>query len=252
MKSLHLFILTLVVAGLLLVPLVSVMADPGTGKGGAEPDASFWEQAPSGMYGPKAESLSDKPADDEPKLQVDSSEVEVEAQGMDPAVATWHVIENEGFEGVWPDAGWSSFDYNRAAVGGSFTWDDTSRRAKTGSWSAHPTDGAIPYGIFQHTKMTFGPFSLVGATDAKFSFSYFLATEAFFDFFSWEYSCDGGTSWVSQQKSGSSAGLWKTVTQSIKTCAGKPSVFVQFTFVSDDSFGLEGAYVDNVLIQKFQ
>lgn len=256
-KTRRLSLLALLVAGLLLLPLAAAIADPIPGQGGDEPDPSFWEEtAPGQVYGPKPETLSNKPADDEQKLQMDPSTAGLDAQGASPAAteAGWIVIENEGFEGIWPDAGWSSVDYNGAAVGGSYSWDDAPIRhaGTSGAWSAHPTDGiTLPYGGNQYTKMSYGPFSLVGATDAKFSFSYYLDTEGVYDFFSYEYSCDNGVSWVSQQKSGR-VPSWKTATVKLKSCLGKSSVLVQFSFVSDPSFGWEGAYVDNVLIQKYQ
>ncbi len=255
-KAFRLSLLALVVAGLLL-PFPAVLAYPITGQGGDDPDASFWEEgALAGVNGPKVETLSNKPADDEPKLQTDLPEAGVDAQGAGPAAteAGWITIENEGFEGIWPDAGWYSSDLNGPSIGGSYTWDDTSKRhaGASGAWSAHPTDGVTPYGAFLHTEMTYGPFSLVGATDAKFSFSYYLDTEIQYDFFSWSYSCDNGISWVTQEKSGGTAS-WKTATVKLKSCLGKSSVLVRFSFVSlDVLFSDEGPYVDNVLIQKYQ
>ncbi len=255
-KTLRHPLLALVVAGLLLFPVATALAAPIPAQGGDDPDPSFWEEeAPGQVYGPKAETLDSKPADDEPKLQADLSDAGVDAQGVGPAApeAGWIVIENEGFEGVWPDAGWVVVDYNGPSQGGTYVWDDTSKRhaGATGAWSAHPTDGVTPYTNDLHTTMTYGPFSLVGATDAKFKFSYFLDTEPGFDFFSWEYSCDNGASWVSQKKSGRPA-VWKTVTVKLKPCLGKSSVLVQFGFISESSYSFEGAYVDNVLIQKYQ
>lgn len=249
----RLSLLALLVVGLLLLPLATALASPISGQGSDDPDPSFWEEAPVQVYGPKPGTLSNKPADDEPKLQADLPGIGAEAQGAGPAAteAGWITIENETFEGVWPDAGWTSFNYNDTAVVGVYTWDDTSvRHYGTGAWSAHPTDGVIPYDEDLHTKMRYGPFSLVGATDAKFSFKYFLNTELTWDFFSYEYSCDNGASWVSQQKSGSAN--WKSVTVKLKPCLGKSTVLVQFSFVSDVAYGYEGAYVDNVLIQKYQ
>ncbi len=252
-KTRRLSLLALLATGLLL-PWASALAAPIPAQGGDDPEASFWEEAPPAeAFRPEPVTLGDKPADDEPKPQAGLSEAGVDVQGASPAAteAGWIVIENEGFEGVWPDAGWFTYDYNGPAVGGFVAWDDTVRRHfGSGSWSAHPTDGVMPYGANQHTWMRYGPFSLVGATDAKFSFNYYLATDLRFDFFSWEYSCDSGVSWVSQQKSGSAD--WKTVTVKLKPCLGDSAVYVRFGFVSNYTFQYEGPYVDNVLIQKYQ
>ncbi len=243
-------LLALIVAGLLLIA-ATVLADPIRGQGGGEPDPSFGEEAPAEAYEPEPETFGDQSADDEMLLPEDVAGAEVDAQGAIPTAveAGWTVIENEGFDSLFRDTGWHSYDVNGASVGGSYQWVTTTRRSFAGALSASP-NGRANYGQNEHTKMYFGPFSLAGAIDAKFSFLYYLNTQRNYDLLSWEYSCDARGSWLSQQKSGVAG--WKFVTVSLKPCLGQSSVYVQFTFLSDVSINGEGAYVDSVLIQKLQ
>ena len=101
--------------------------------------------------------------------------------------------------------------------------------------------------------MRYGPFSLAGgATDAGMLFQYWLDTELGYDFFRWEYTCNGGVGgeWTGQAVSGN-VGMWENTIFSLKPCVGKHGVYVQFMFVSDQSVNYQGVWVDNVRIQKF-
>lgn len=174
------------------------------------------------------------------------------APAFQPATAaTWKVIEMEKFESSWPDSLWAIRDRNGPDVGGVVVWDDNSQRAHQGSWAAHPSDGG-PYPNLVDTFMRYGPFSLVGALNANVSFWYWLDTEAGYDEFGWQYSCNDGKTWTRTQVSGSRT-TWTNVIVSLKPCLGKAKVFVRWTFESDysnPSSAPLGVWVDTVKIQK--
>jgi hypothetical protein len=166
--------------------------------------------------------------------------------------ATWRTIVSEGFEGVWPENSpcWYVIDYDDGDLAGNDNWDDTSTKFKTGGWSAHPTDGVRPYPDKMTSIMRCGPVSLVGALDARLKFYYFLDSEAGFDFFKWGYSCNGTNGWTEKSVSGNKS--WTAVTESLKSCKGKSTVYVQFTFTSDYSVTDNGVWVDDIRIEKYQ
>jgi hypothetical protein len=165
--------------------------------------------------------------------------------------ATWQTIKYEGFEGVWPAAGdnWYVRDYN-GSVGGTFAWNDTSTKRYAGSWSAHPTSGP-PYGNHAHTYMEYGPFSLVGAQDARMTFQFWLDTETGWDFFTWGFSCAGTTTWGQASWSGF-PNRWTSVNQSLSACVGSAIVYVRFTFMSDDTNTDQGVWVDHIRIEQYR
>ena len=175
-----------------------------------------------------------------PTTDVDASAVE----------ATWRTVVFEGFEGLFPSGNWSVWDFDDGSLSGNDNWDDTYTKYKTGSWSAHPTDGVTPYPNKMISIMRYGPFSLVGATNARLKFDYFLDTEAGYDFFTWGYSCNGLNNWTEKSVSGNSS--WKSITESMVSCKGKSSVYVEFTFTTDYSVQDQGVWVDNVRIEKYQ
>jgi hypothetical protein len=162
--------------------------------------------------------------------------------------AIWRTVVFEGFEGLFPSGSWWVMDYDGNPASG--IWDDTPTKYKTGGWSAHPTDGVRPYPNSMATIMRYGPFSLVGATNARLKFDYFLDSEAGYDFFKWGYSCNGLNNWTEKSVSGNSS--WKAVTESIKSCKGKSNVYVQFTFTTDGSVTDQGVWVDNIRVEKYQ
>lgn len=170
------------------------------------------------------------------------------------SAATWRVIEMQTFEANFPgtDPAWAIRDVNGPSVGGVEIWDDSSQRAYKGAWAAHPSDGG-PYPTHVDTWMRYGPFSLVGARDANYSFWYWMDTELQYDEFGWQHSCDGGKTWTGTQISGIRKS-WKKVTVSLKPCVGKVDVRIRWTFESDYSnpsgAELAGVFVDNVKIQK--
>lgn len=246
LSSTYRVLATTVLLALALMPVTIALAQSG----GEPGDTDAQDAAPALPYGPKPDqwiNLEDGQVKDAAAPEAPAAEV------VSPT-ATWHVIENQGFEGVWPSTGWGTWDYN-GSTGGLYTWNDVNVRAFAGSWSAFPSNSQInsiptfPYVNNLHSIMVYGPFSLVGATNAKVTFNYWLDTEQIFDFLGYGYSCDFGRTWTDTSVSGSNN--WKAATLSIKKCINKTAVLVRWTFISDNTAGLEGAYVDNVKIQSY-
>lgn len=91
-----------------------------------------------------------------------SGQVETEA-----ARARWRTIHYQTFEGVWPVGLWQVRDRNNTGA----VWDDSNFLPINGGWSAHPNDGAsVPNN--SSTSMTYGPFSLLGASNGRVQFNY--------------------------------------------------------------------------------
>ena len=185
------------------------------------------------------------------------------------AAATWQTVLREGFEGNFPpsDSNWAIRDHNGPNVGvklnqfATLVWDDNSTKAKIGSWSAHPNDGAWApgpgkpptYANLTDTWMRYGPISLTGATNARLRFWYWLDSETFYDFFSYSYSCKNDGNWVSHDLSGQ-VKAWKRGTASLKECLGKTNVYIRFWFRSDysnpESNAPTGVWLDDIWVEK--
>ncbi len=162
----------------------------------------------------------------------------------------WYTVLYEGFEGPFPSGLWSLRDYN-GSLGGTYVWNDVSTRAYTGSyWSAHPKGGS-PYTNNMASQMTWGPFSLVGALQAEFRFNFFLVSESGYDFLRYGYSCTNGATWTDLSVSGNYV-TWRYVVVPLTSCLGASQVKIRFSFDSDTNIYYEGAYVDDILILKYQ
>jgi hypothetical protein len=163
--------------------------------------------------------------------------------------AAWRRIFEDTFETSFPSGLWAASDYNGSQVGGFNYW----KRAGGGynsTWAVTPT-GGYTYPDFMDTWMRYGPFSLAGALDARFSFAYWLSSEQFYDYFSWEYSCKGAANWKGQSRSGM-INQWVGPIVSLKECIGYTNVYIRFTFKSDYSNPTPapaGVWVDRVRIE---
>ena len=127
------------------------------------------------------------------------SDINAQAAATD---ATWQTIHLQTFEATFPATNdiWVIRDVNEPSVGvklnhyATLVWDDNSTRGYNSSWAAHPNDGAWApkpgasptYANHTDTWMRYGPFSLVGASNARYSFQYWLDSEAGYDVFWWE------------------------------------------------------------------
>lgn len=161
----------------------------------------------------------------------------------------WVPIKSEDFEGAFPNE-WTLY--------GTPTWDDESYRYHNGGWSGYCVGSSVsppgPYPPNANSWMVYGPFSLVGATDARVRFYRWLETEASYDFLEWRASTDG-TNFYGWQISGTQA--WTSDTFDLKTVptlgnlCGQSQVWIAFRFTSDVSNEYEGAYIDDVVLQKY-
>ncbi|UCG44006.1 MAG: hypothetical protein JSU73_05185, partial [candidate division WOR-3 bacterium] len=171
--------------------------------------------------GPKADAASEEPAPED----------------------GWVNIKTEDFEGVFP---------NEWALYGNPTWDDESYRPHNGSWSGYCVGSSVsppgPYPPDADAWMIYGPFSLVGATQAEFSFYRWVRTEADYDYLYWGWSTNG-SNFLGYSISGSH-GSWTSQTCDIDTVCGEDSVWIAFYFHSDYSNQDEGAYIDDIVLRK--
>ena len=173
-------------------------------------------------------------------------------------VVGWQTIMSEGFEGVFPESGWSCFA--NAGYTNAY-WDDVNYRSHTGSWSGYCAAGGTsavtapgPYRANMNGWMVYGPFSLADASDANMQFYYWLASESGYDQFGWGVSTNG-SNFYGWQSSGTSGG-WISQTVDLKNVyslgnvTGQSQVWVACWFTSDATNQYEGAYVDDFLLQK--
>jgi len=173
------------------------------------------------------------------------------------AAAGWTNIMTEGFEGAFPGSTWTLY--------GDPTWDDTSYRAHSGSWSGYCADGGSnrvnppgPYPNNMNAWMVYGPFSLSDATDAELLFYHWTKTELTYDYLFFGASING-SDFYGTRKSGdwvSSCGGWceenfdLTNVYTLGDLRGKPQVWIGFKFGSDSSVTYEGTYLDDITLRK--
>ena len=102
--------------------------------------------------------------------------------------------------------------------------------------------------------MRYGPFSLADALDARIRFVYWLDSEVGYDFLRWETTCSdvGVANWNNGGVRSGNVGAWVSYTIQLKNCIGKSQVYLQFSFVSDQSVNYQGVWVDNIQIQQYK
>ena len=184
-------------------------------------------------------------------------------------------VSSEGFDGSFPPAGWEVFDFGGLDGNGIGTqWGRSTQRTASGSGSAwcaaggtSPAPAGGPYKPLMDTWMVYGPISLADAQAAWAEFDVFLDLDYGYDEVFWgvagppdpitgEQFFDGYA--VSPGPDGYSTGVegtpgWAHELFNFKEfpgVLGQPQVWLAFNFVSDDIVEYEGAYVDNVSIQK--
>jgi hypothetical protein len=232
---------------------------PTSSSADAVDDASFnWQTQSMDTASPKSDSTLSDSADDSKTQQFDHRlylpGIQTEEQAAIAHHNGWHTILFEGFEAAFPAGCWTVRD-NNGGFDGIHQWDDTNTGAFSGSWSAHPNDGAVYHNIMD-THMRCGPLDLRAVdgdpvTSARLLFVYWLDTEPAFDFFSWEYSCNGTTNWTGGQSRSGNPGAWLSVNNSLSSCIGSANVYIRFLFRSDQSIVDNGVWVDNIRVQKF-
>jgi subtilase family serine protease len=200
---------------------------------------------------PQMKPASPPPADNDKKPQISA------APGTADGTLAWTTIMSQNFEGSFPATGWSCY------ANSSYTdayWDDQANRAYAGSWSAWCADEGTQRGTWptyqanMNAWAVYGPFSLSGSTNARLRFWYWNNSESSFDRFYWAASVDGST-YYGYNVSGNSGG-WVSVTYDLGAVPtlgnlnGQSQVYIAFVFQSDGSVQYEGAYIDEVYLEK--
>ena len=103
--------------------------------------------------------------------------------------------------------------------------------------------------------MVYGPFDLSDATDAELLFYYWNESESNYDYFEWMASIDGNQ-FYGTQTSGSTGGwVYKnfdlTNVYTLGDLTGQSQVWIAFIFQSDGSTTYKGAFVDDIVLQKY-
>ena len=177
--------------------------------------------------------------------------------------SNWVTIISEGFEGSFPGQ-WDVFD-NDGAANGTYFWAKRNCRADTGSYSGWAVGGGMNgaalacgsnYPNNADSGMVYGPFSLVGATDAELNYKQWFNTELNFDVLCALASING-TNFHGWCSSGTSSGAWidesfdLTSVPTLGNLLGQSNVWVAFIFDTNGSVTrAEGAYVDNIVLRK--
>lgn len=190
---------------------------------------------------------------------------DVPVGGPSGAAAAWETIAAMDFEGAFPGS-WITADNNNPG-NPQYMWGPVSTRPHNGTKSGWPAargaKGSVPtttptsYPPNLDTGIGFGPFSLVGATDARLTFWVYLDIESNNDSLKWLASNDGGQSWAYGGLAGSTNG-WQQITYDLKNIDGKglsllgePDAMVAITFQSNGANNnYEGAYIDDIVLEK--
>jgi hypothetical protein len=175
---------------------------------------------------------------------------------------TWITITTEDFEGTFPKAGWQVEDFQSGS--GEYYWAKRTCRPNSGSYSGWGVGGGANGGGLAcgsnypnnaHSWLIYGPFSLVGATDAELLYSRWVKSELQYDRLFVGASVNG-TNFYGSSISGDSGG-WNaqnfdlTNVYTLGNLTGSSTIWIAFVFSSDDSITYpEGAYVDNVVLRK--
>ena len=170
----------------------------------------------------------------------------------------WQSIMTEDFEGAFPSTGWDVHAQNGYT---DAYWDDIGDRSHAGSESAWcaaaGTQSSTPASNYKSNMkawMIYGPFDLSDATDATLDFYYWNQSEISYDYFMWMASTNG-TSFYGSATSGTTSGWVSrsfdlTSVYTIGDLTGQSQVWITFLFQTDASLNYEGAYVDDIVLQK--
>jgi C1A family cysteine protease/predicted secreted protein len=182
--------------------------------------------------------------------------------GTSGAPPGWNTILNEGFEGSFPGP-WELVD-NQSGYG-QYYWGKRNCRAFEGSYSGWAVGGGADgsslacgsdYPDHAESWMSYGPFSLQGATAADLQFKLWLDSESRHDYVYWVASMDGAD-YYGQAVCGYTGG-WADIVMDladvyeIGSLLGEPEVWIAFVFqTNEDTHYPEGVYVDNVVLRKY-
>ncbi len=186
----------------------------------------------------------------------------LESESVEPAETEefqvgWENIMTDGFEEAWPGV-WNAF-----AQGGytSAYWGKDNYRAYNGSYSAFSAKsgaaGVDPpdnYPNNMNAWMVYGPFSLVGASDAELNYYLWLEALDGFDYIFIGASTNG-SSFYGEGYIGSTDWLAMsfdlTAVDTLGDLSGESQVWIAFVFTSNSSLTYDGAFIDDVVLRKF-
>ena len=167
----------------------------------------------------------------------------------------WQTIKDEGFEGAWPND-WDCYSNSTLDC----YWSDDSSRSSSGSWSGWCADGGSDapsdqiYPNNMNTWMVYGPFSLADAEDADMEFDLWYETESGYDYVQVLASLNGvnyyGVQWDGDSNGWEYQNFDLTDVYEIGDLTGHNQVWIAFVFLSDVSNTYEGAYVDQINLDK--
>ena len=178
------------------------------------------------------------------------------ANATTSACGAWTIISSVDFEGPFP-GGWTVLDRNGGSYGEYF-WEMSTCRPGSGSYSGWGVGGGANgsalgcganYPDYAYSWMKYGPFSLVGATEADLSFEVWTNTESNRDYVC-RWASTNGTDYLGLCTSGNTGGF-VPITLDLSSYLGWANVWVAISFDSNGSVNYaEGGYVDNIVLRK--
>ncbi len=172
--------------------------------------------------------------------------------------SSWVTILQEDFNSGWPSAD-PKWDRG-GSPGCGYTWDEDPFKPHGGSysaWCAGESLGGCPdlnpatnnYPNNMNAWMVYGPFDLSDATSARMSFYHWTRTKLDYDKFFYGASTDGNN-FKGYSLSGDYT-PWEQEELSLDEYCGNSSVWVGFAFTSDSAITDKGAFIDEVVIEKY-
>jgi len=170
----------------------------------------------------------------------------------------WQVLKVEDFEGAWPNEWSVTSNFVNRGTWAPQTWlaSDT----KAGGGQASLVDPASDPGTIESNgigRMTYGPFSLAGATDARVTF--FLSDElGTNDKIRWAASTDGVNFYGTGYTGGGSLPNWTAVAFDLKAVptlgnlCGQQNVYFRLSSEADavEDY-VKGPFVDDIVIERY-
>ena len=179
-----------------------------------------------------------------------------DSESREPSAPVSRVtLKQEGFEGSFP---------NDWALYGAPTWDDETHRHYAGNWSGYCVGSSVappgPYPPNANSWMVYGPFSLSNADDARVALQAWIKSEGGYDSLGIYASVNNSDyygfglsgNWASASGSSGWMNIHFDLTRvyTLGDLRGKGNVWIALVFTSDGTQQFEGAYVDDVVIEK--
>jgi len=169
----------------------------------------------------------------------------------------WTTIMTEGFQYAWPANGWTLYSMSGYA---DANWKDvncisgpsstyTGYCAGVGANSVNCGNTGYNYPNNMYNYCLYGPFDLSDATNAKITFYYKCWTESTNDQFIY-WASSNGVNYDGYAITGVRSS-WTQITFDLSTYCGDNSVYFAFSFTSNGSITNKGAFVDDIILEKF-